>query len=209
MIDYDKISKEEMELISKIAYRAISVARAHNLDYSVMTCEIDLCAWHLKAPLDLERLLNANAIDFAHDVFGIRKYIDRDTYAPRSGNVFLPRCTAPQDVASQLTRAAGNMPDKSGNAAALALAELDAKTVIGILKRSGPHGLFKEIRTALNDSSEGRKAWALKGEAAALRKALTEAWEVLDVECEPREKPPKPKVSKADLRRAKTVKCDC
>lgn len=79
-------SKLEDTLIWRIARRAgqdLSNER-------VIDIAMDITAAHLNGcPLDLERLLKADAIDFAHDVFGIGKNLDRSTGKLVGG--FLPR----------------------------------------------------------------------------------------------------------------------
>jgi len=51
---------------------------------------MDLIACHANGtPLRLADLLNANEADFAHDIFGIRRHIDRET--GRLNDCFRPR----------------------------------------------------------------------------------------------------------------------
>ena len=77
----------ESETIHKIALRAVSV---YNRDPWALTVEMDVTAAHANGcPLDLERLLAADDLDFAHDVWGIVDHIDRETGALKGG--FHPR----------------------------------------------------------------------------------------------------------------------
>lgn len=81
------VTREEMEAIRAIAIRAeeSGIARADR-----MTLIMDLTAAHANgSPLDLAGLLAADEFNFAHDVAGIQRHIDR-----RTGELldcFLPR----------------------------------------------------------------------------------------------------------------------
>lgn len=83
-------TKEESDLISKIATRALKIARKHGDDVDALDIQLDLIAVHCNGcPLRLADLLKAQPFDFTHDVFGIHRNIDR-----QSGwlmNQFLPR----------------------------------------------------------------------------------------------------------------------
>lgn len=86
-----KTSRFEHELINKIANRAVALALEHSVDYNKMDATMDLTACHANGcELDLNKLLMAPEPDFAHDVFEIRRHIDRRT--GKIGNCFLPRC---------------------------------------------------------------------------------------------------------------------
>ena len=50
---------------------------------------MDIIAVHAKTPLDLDRLLRADAFNFAHDVLGINHHLNRET-CELDGR-FLPR----------------------------------------------------------------------------------------------------------------------
>lgn len=55
---------------------------------------MDVTACHANGcPLDLEKLLHADAFNFSHDVFGIARYINRNT--GKLENCFVPRCALP------------------------------------------------------------------------------------------------------------------
>lgn len=85
MIDWDKITSSELELIQKITDRALKEC---DLD-DTMTIEMDLSAAHLDHPLDLARLLAGDKMSFMHDIFGIRTHLNRDT--GKLSNTFSPR----------------------------------------------------------------------------------------------------------------------
>jgi hypothetical protein len=59
-----------------------------------ITLTMDLTAVHLNTPLDLQALLEADQFDFAHDVAGIQRHINRNT--GKLGGCFLPRSAVPQ-----------------------------------------------------------------------------------------------------------------
>jgi len=66
--------------------------RASQMDpsYSVQEAEMDLVATHANGcPLKLNELLKAGDGDFGHDVFGIRRFLDR--HSGQLGGCFLPR----------------------------------------------------------------------------------------------------------------------
>lgn len=85
----------EQNLIHKIADRAIAAAAAQGVSYDKLTACMDIAACHLNGcELDLNKLLAAPDADFGHDVFGIRRHIDRRT--GQLTDCFLPRCAMPE-----------------------------------------------------------------------------------------------------------------
>lgn len=88
-------TREESRIITKIAQRAIAIATTEGIDYDYQSAHMDIEACHSNGmPLDLTKLLNAPDGDFGHDVFGIRRFMDRDT--GRLLDCFVPRCAMPQ-----------------------------------------------------------------------------------------------------------------
>ena len=90
--NFDVVSKANMDLIFKIRDRAVD--KCKQLDREMSDEErrellMDLCAAHASNPLRLEELLNADDANFTHDVFGIRRHMDRDT--GKLGGCFSPR----------------------------------------------------------------------------------------------------------------------
>lgn len=84
-------TKADMGLIGKIADRV----QKESSDYpdDRMTLVMDLIATHANGcALNLRRLLKAPKFDFFHDIYGIRKHINRDT--GEIEGYFLPRCAA-------------------------------------------------------------------------------------------------------------------
>lgn len=84
-------TKGDTELIFKIAERATKLAEKFGLYYDFNTASMDITAAHANGcELDLQKLLDAPDGDFGHDVFGIRRHINRQT--GELENCFLPRC---------------------------------------------------------------------------------------------------------------------
>jgi uncharacterized protein DUF6874 len=89
------VGRSEADIIRKIAARAVAEAQRNGVQYSMMTATMDITATHANGnPLKLQELLEADAVTFAHDVFGIRHHIDRDTGQLK--NCFVPRLSVPQ-----------------------------------------------------------------------------------------------------------------
>lgn len=85
-----KCTERERELIGKIADRAVKMAREVGTTYRKQDAMMDITACHCNGcPLKLEELLNADGFNFAHDVFGIRRHLNRIT--GELDNLFLPR----------------------------------------------------------------------------------------------------------------------
>ena len=93
MIKFDA-TKEEIQIIHKIAIRTVTMAKEElGIEYDLMTAQMDVTACHANGnPLKLKELLKADDENFAHDVFGIRRYIDRETGELQ--NFFSPRYSA-------------------------------------------------------------------------------------------------------------------
>jgi len=89
------LEKSDLPFLLRIADRAMLEDLAWS-DRQSFIMDIEAC--HLNGtPLDLERLSLAEGFDFAHDVFGIQKHINRRT--GELENCFLPRCARKSDVA--------------------------------------------------------------------------------------------------------------
>jgi hypothetical protein len=86
ILEWKLESLEQMQLVVKIARRAIKLGDV----YTFLDIQMDLTACHLNGnPLDFERLLLSEDIDFNHDICGIHVNINRDT--GKLSNCFLPR----------------------------------------------------------------------------------------------------------------------
>lgn len=93
-------TKEEWDTAEKIAQRAVEMAASNSVVYDKIDGEMDIIATHANGcPLRLDALLSADDFNFAHDVFGIRRHINRRT--GQLENCFLPRFAAPQQEAAQ------------------------------------------------------------------------------------------------------------
>lgn len=83
-------TEKEFDLIAKIADRALVITERLGIDYSRQTCLMDLTATHANGrKLRLAELAEAPDGDFAHDVLGIRRHLNRDT--GKLENCFVPR----------------------------------------------------------------------------------------------------------------------
>lgn len=90
MISFNTKTKHEARTISKIAQRAVAMALRADFDYLLLDADMDITAVHVNVcPLKLEELLAADDFNFAHDVFGIRRHLDRET--GELGGCFVPR----------------------------------------------------------------------------------------------------------------------
>lgn len=93
-----KTNKAEFSLIQEIAERAVT--KAFELDprsgrINKFELVMDITACHANGcPLQLDALLSADDFNFIHDVFGIRRHLNRDT--GELGSCFLPRFAKPQ-----------------------------------------------------------------------------------------------------------------
>jgi len=65
----------ELNVIGKIVRRAATMTA----ELDRLSLHIDLDACMRECPLDLDALLNADDANFAHDVFGIVRHMDRTT----------------------------------------------------------------------------------------------------------------------------------
>lgn len=89
MIEWEKLTKEDLTIIRKITKRAVEIAKKQGYEINYQTMEMDISACHISNPLKLQELLSADDGNFGHDVFGIRKYINRET--GELTDCFLPR----------------------------------------------------------------------------------------------------------------------
>lgn len=99
------VTQEDRDLIAKIVARTAALAKAEGLPrVDKMSLTMDLTACHANGtPLRLADLLAADDGNFGHDVFGIRRFLDRET-GQLTGH-FLPRYAAP--TASAIGRKGG------------------------------------------------------------------------------------------------------
>lgn len=89
-----KCSKADREQITAIADRAVRAAAKAGVRYARTDAEMDVTACHCNGmPLDLVKLASFDDFNFSHDVFGIRRYLDRST--GKLTSCFVPRCSRP------------------------------------------------------------------------------------------------------------------
>lgn len=82
------ITNQDEELIDSIVDRAMPLLTPTGADR--MDIVMDITATHANGcELDLEKMLAADDFNFAHDIVGIYRHIDRST--GKLGNHFLPR----------------------------------------------------------------------------------------------------------------------
>lgn len=93
MINF-KVSRDEQKLIWRIIERANKLAGKFGDDSFDNTMSMmDITACHANGcPLKLPELLEASDEDFSHDIFGIRRHINRET--GELEDCFLPRFAA-------------------------------------------------------------------------------------------------------------------
>ena len=88
-----KVTKDDAKTIRLIVQRAANMAQEVGADYSIMDIDMDVTATHASGcPLKLKELASAPDFDFAHDVFGIRRHLNRET--GQLEDCFLPRYAA-------------------------------------------------------------------------------------------------------------------
>jgi hypothetical protein len=86
-------TKTEMQIIERISARAVKLAKKAGVEIHKIDFLMDLEACHCNGcRLDLDKLEAFPDSDFGHDVFGIRKHIDRSNGKLR--DCFIPRCVA-------------------------------------------------------------------------------------------------------------------
>lgn len=97
MINFD-VSSAERALIIRIVDRVMAMECLHREPSErrrSIEIEMDFCAvQNSSTPLDLSKLLAADDFNFAHDVFGIARHLDRrddSETAGELGGFFLPR----------------------------------------------------------------------------------------------------------------------
>lgn len=79
-------------MIQACVKRASALCQRLDLSFDGFSCAMDLEAAHNVSPLKLGELVKADDENFAHDIWGIARHIDRET--GKMGDCFLPRYTA-------------------------------------------------------------------------------------------------------------------
>jgi hypothetical protein len=89
------LTQDDMPLVLAIARSASNLARSAGQEIPPMEFLMDLATTHNHAcPLDFAAMAKGNPADVAHDVFGIRRHLDRETGLLT--DCFLPRFAARQ-----------------------------------------------------------------------------------------------------------------
>jgi hypothetical protein len=86
------VIRKDMALIDLIADRAVTLSRKLGDPWDKSDARMDLIAAHSMCPLRLAELLVADDFNFAHDVFGINRHLNHQTF--RLDNHFRPRFAA-------------------------------------------------------------------------------------------------------------------
>lgn len=93
MIDWKTVSKPDTRVIQNIVKRALPNLLQHGVAVTSYDLEMDVTAAHITCPLDLQKLLDADDLNFFHDICGIRAHLDRTT--GELTDCFLPRFALP------------------------------------------------------------------------------------------------------------------
>ena len=93
-IPFAEYTPEEQQLIPRILDRAERLSRKAGVPLDRLSLDMDLAGTHAVMPLRLADLLATDDFNFAHDVFGIMRHIDRRT--GRLDDHFVPRFHQPE-----------------------------------------------------------------------------------------------------------------
>jgi hypothetical protein len=89
-MNWNSRNRAEAVIINGMAHRATAMAQSVGIEYKVMDADMDLTACHLNGcPLRLEDMAKADDFNFAHDVLGIRRHLNRET--GQLEDCFVPR----------------------------------------------------------------------------------------------------------------------
>lgn len=89
-------TKKEMKFIERIVQRALYMAEELEMSIDKKHLLMDIEACHCNGTkLDLKKLMSFDNSNFSHDVFGIRKHLDRNTGKLR--DCFRPRCAVKEE----------------------------------------------------------------------------------------------------------------
>lgn len=81
------------QLIKRIVTRAMYRYKELKIKRRRFDIEMDIKVTHSSCPLDLAKLLSANDFNFMHDVDGIARHLDHETF--ELDGRFHPRCALP------------------------------------------------------------------------------------------------------------------
>lgn len=90
-----KAKKDDQYLIMLIMERVQTIDGWVYGGLDLMDLEMTIYATHLNGcPLDLQKLLDSEPFDFAHDILGMIRHINKDNGS--LNNFFVPRCALPE-----------------------------------------------------------------------------------------------------------------
>lgn len=88
-----EISEADRALVERLVDRGVRFCRESKIKYPRQDMAMDLTACHANGcPMDFAKLLAADDFNFAHDLFGIRRHLNRET--GELEHCFLPRAHA-------------------------------------------------------------------------------------------------------------------
>ena len=90
--EFSKFTPAEHEVVMQIARRAEVMYRNAGDPRESIEIFMDLSATNVHVPLRFDDLLEADDFNFAHDIGGIARHLNRDT--GQLGGCFLPRYAA-------------------------------------------------------------------------------------------------------------------
>lgn len=85
MIEFAKFTDEEQTAVDRIIERAMKL----DVGFERLTLRMDLAATHNQVPLNLDAFAAGDAFNFAHDIGGIARHMDRET--GKLTDCFVPR----------------------------------------------------------------------------------------------------------------------
>ncbi len=86
--------KENLQTISRIADRGLAVLQSVGVDADKLSVFMDIDNANHVCPLDLDKLEAFDDGNFAHDIIGIYRHLNRETQ--QLENYFTPRCAKTQ-----------------------------------------------------------------------------------------------------------------
>ena len=89
MLTFAKLTKEEHLTVHRIAKRAALLTGRSLMDHNM-----DISVVHAHTPLRLTELADADDFDFAHDIGGIGRHLNRET--GELEDCFVPRYACPE-----------------------------------------------------------------------------------------------------------------
>ncbi len=90
-MDTKKFTATEVRTIGEIVNRVAAMENSRGLTCDRLSVRMDISSVHETLGLRLEDLLEADDFNFTHDVFGIRKHLDRSEYPGKLMDFFRPR----------------------------------------------------------------------------------------------------------------------